>query len=163
MQKDGNMKYGMESEILTAYTERLHSFRLKTTANIHLREQAGTEYPSVVVVPSGTGLPFYKFTLSTLDKKWYKVTYNKNGKAYSGYLSGSYVTIYTYGKTTKNVNVRSGAGLTYKIQRTIPKGTKVTVAGNSINVAGTKWSHIKYAYKGKNYSGYIPTKYIIQI
>lgn len=163
LDEDGNMKYGMESEILTAYTERLHSFRLKTTANIHLREQAGTEYPSVVVVPSGTGLPFYKFTLSTLDKKWYKVTYNKNGKAYSGYLSGSYVTIYTYGKTTKNVNVRSGAGLTYKIQRTIPKGTKVTVAGNSINVAGTKWSHIKYAYKGKNYSGYIPTKYIIQI
>ncbi|KAI4449201.1 hypothetical protein C823_003730 [Eubacterium plexicaudatum ASF492] len=68
LDEDGNMKYGMESDVLTAYTKRLHSFRLKTTANVHLREQAGTEYPSVVVVPSGTGLPFYKFTLSTLDK-----------------------------------------------------------------------------------------------
>ena len=156
------MKYGTESDILTAHTQREHSFRLKTTSNVHLREQAGTEYPSVAVVPSGTGLPFYKFTLSTLDKKWYKVTYSQNGKSYTGYLSGSYVTIYTYGKTTKNVNVRSGAGLNYKIQRTIPNGTKVTITGNSKTVAGTKWSKIKYALKGKNYSGYIPTKYIQQ-
>ncbi len=162
LDEDGNMKYGMESDVLTAYTKRLHSFRLKTTANVHLREQAGTEYPSVVVVPSGTGLPFYKFTLSTLDKKWYKVTYSKNGKSYTGYLSGSYITIYTYGKATKNVNVRSGAGLDYKIQRTIPKGTKVTIVGSSKTVAGTKWSNIKYARNGKNYSGYIPTKYIQQ-
>ncbi len=162
LDEDGNMKYGTESDILTAHTQREHSFRLKTTSNVHLREQAGTEYPSVAVVPSGTGLPFYKFTLSTLDKKWYKVTYSQNGKSYTGYLSGSYVTIYTYGKTTKNVNVRSGAGLNYKIQRTIPNGTKVTITGNSKTVAGTKWSKNKYALKGKNYSGYIPTKYIQQ-
>lgn len=162
LDEDGNMKYGTESDILTAHTQREHSFRLKTTSNVHLREQAGTEYPSVAVVPSGTGLPFYKFTLSTLDKKWYKVTYSQNGESYTGYLSGSYVTIYTYGKTTKNVNVRSGAGLNYKIQRTIPNGTKVTIAGNSKTVAGTKWSKVKYALKGKNYSGYIPTKYIQQ-
>ena len=163
LDEDGNMKYGSESEILTAYTERLHKFRLKTTSNVHLREQAGTEYPSAAVVPSGTGLPFYKFTLSTLDQKWYKVTYSQNGKSYTGYLSGNYVTIYTYGNITKNVNVRSGAGLTYKILRTIPKGTKVTVTGNAKTVAGTKWSQVKYAYKGKNYSGYIPKKYIRQI
>ena len=157
------MKFGMESDVLIANTERLHSFRLKTTANMHLREQAGTEYPSLTVIPSGTGLPFYKFTLSTLDEKWYKVTYSKNGKSYTGYLSGNYVTIYTYGNTTKNVNVRSGAGLSCKIQRTIPKGTKVTIVGSSRNVSGTKWSNVKYALKGKNYSGYIPTKYIKQI
>ncbi len=162
LDEDGNMKYGTESDILTAHTQREHSFRLKTTSNVHLREQAGTEYPSVAVVPSGTGLPFYKFTLSTLDKKWYKVTYSQNGESYTGYLSGSYVTIYTYGKTTKNVNVRSGAGLNYKIQRTIPNGTKVTITGSSKTVAGTKWSKVKYALKGKNYSGYIPTKYIQQ-
>ena len=162
LDEDGNMKYGMESDVLTAHTLRQHSFRLKTKSNVHLRSQAGTEYPSAAVVPTGTGLPFYKFTLSTEDKKWYKVTYNKNGESYTGYLSGSYVTIYTYGKTTKDVNVRSGAGLTYKVQRTIPKGTKVTIVGSSKTVAGTKWSNVKYALKGKNYSGYIPTKYIQQ-
>lgn len=163
LDEDGNMKYGMESDTLTAYTKRLHSFRLKTTTNLHLREQAGTEYPSLTVLPSGTGLPFYKFSLSTLDQKWYKVTYNQNGRSYTGYLSGSYVTIYTYGNTTKNVNVRSGAGLSYKIQRTIPNGTKVTMVGSSKTVSGTKWSQVKYAWKGKNYNGYIPTKYIKQI
>lgn len=162
LDEDGNMKYGTESEVLTAHTLRQHSFRLKTKSNVHLRSQAGTEYPSAAVVPAGTGLPFYKFTLSTEDKKWYKVTYNKNGESYTGYLSGSYVTVYTYGKTTKDVNVRSGAGLAYKVQRTIPKGTKVTIAGSSKTVAGTKWSNVKYALKGKNYSGYIPTKYIQQ-
>ncbi|MCI9613297.1 MAG: SH3 domain-containing protein [Eubacterium sp.] len=162
LDEDGNLKYGEESDILTANTLRQHAFRLKTTANIHLRRQAGTEYESLVVVPSGTGLPFFKFTLATDDKKWYKVTYSKNGKAYTGYLSGSYVTIYTYGNTTKDVNVRTGAGLAYKVQRKIPKGTKVTMVGSSVTVAGTKWSHVKYTLKGKNYSGYIPTKYIKQ-
>ena len=72
------------------------------------------------------------------------------------------MTIYTYGNTTKDVNVRTGAGLAYKVQRKIPKGTKVTMVGSSVTVAGTKWSHVKYTLKGKNYSGYIPTKYIKQ-
>ena len=162
LDEDGNLKYGLESDILTAYTERLHSFRLKTTANMHLREQAGTEYPSVTVVPSGTSLPFYKFTLSTIDQKWYKVTYTQNGRSYTGYLSGSYVNIYTYGKTTKNVNMRSGAGLNYKIQRTIPKGTKVMVTASK-KVSGTKWSKVTYSLNGKSYSGYIPAKYLQQV
>lgn len=159
----GEMKYGLESDILTAYTQRLHSFRLKTKANIHLREHAGTEYESVAVIPSGTGLPFYKFTLSTLDKKWYKVTYTQNGRAYTGYLSGSYADIYTYGNTTKKVNMRAGAGLSYKVQRAVPKGVKVTVVKNTKDSTGTKWSYVKYSQGGKNLAGYIPTKYIKQI
>ncbi len=163
LDEDNNLKYGMESDILTAYTQRLHAFRLKTKTNLNLREQAGTEYASAGVVPAGTGLPFYKFTLSADDKKWYKVTYTRNGVSYTGYLSGSYVDIYTYGNTTKNVNMRSGAGLTYKIQRTVPKGTKVTVIGQKTDASGTKWSRIKYTLKGKGYTGYIPAKYIRQI
>lgn len=162
LDEDGNLKYGLESDILTAYTERLHSFRLKTTANIHLREQAGTEYPSLIVVPSRTSLPYYKFTLSTIDQKWYKVTYTKNGKSYTGYVSGSYVNLYTYGKTTKNVNMRSGAGLNYKIQRTIPKGTKVMVTASK-KVSGTKWNKVTYSLNGKSYAGYIPAKYLQQV
>lgn len=163
MDEDANMRYGRESDILTAHTERLHAFRLKTTNSINLREQAGTEYDSMAVIPAGTGLPFYKFTLSTKDAKWYKVTYAKNGRNYTGYLSGNYVTIYTYGNTTKKVNMRPGAGLTYKIQRSVPKGTKVTIMKNKTDKTGTKWSQIKYSMKGKTYSGFIPAKYIRQI
>ncbi len=163
LDEDNNLKYGQESDILTAYTERLHSFRLKTKANLNLREQAGTEYASVGVVPAGTGLPFYKFTLSADDKKWYKVTYKKNGTSYTGYLAGSYVNIYTYGITSKNVNMRSGAGLSYKVKRVVPQGTKVTIAGQKTDASGIKWSQIKYTLKGKGYSGYIPAKYISQI
>lgn len=163
LDEDNNMKYGHESDILTAYTERLHSFRLKTKTNLNLREQAGTEYASVAVVPSGTGLPFYKFTLSKDDQKWYKVTYKANGNTYTGYLSGSYVNIYTYGNTAKNVNMRSGAGLSYKILRVVPNGTKVTVISQKTDAFGTKWSQIKYTLKGKGYTGYIPAKYIRQI
>ncbi len=163
LDEDNNLSYGVESDILTAYTKRLHSFRLKTNTNLNLREHAGTEYASAGVVPAGTGLPFYKYTLSNDEKKWYKVTYTKNGKSYTGYLSGSYVTVYTYGKTTKKVNMRSGAGLSYKIQRAVPQGTKVTVVANKTDASGIKWSQIKYTLNGKGYTGYIPKKYIQQI
>lgn len=163
LDEDNNLSYGVESDILTAYTKRLHSFRLKTNTNLNLREHAGTEYASAGVVPAGTGLPFYKFTLSNDEKKWYKVTYTKNGKSYTGYLSGSYVTVYTYGKTTKKVNMRSGAGLSYKIQRAVPQGTKITVVANKTDASGIKWSQIKYTLNGKGYTGYIPKKYIQQI
>lgn len=163
LDEDNNLSYGVESDILTAYTKRLHSFRLKTNTNLNLREHAGTEYASAGVVPAGTGLPFYKYTLSNDEKKWYKVTYTKNGKSYTGYLSGSYVTVYTYGKTTKKVNMRSGAGLSYKIQRAVPQGTKITVVANKTDASGIKWSQIKYTLNGKGYTGYIPKKYIQQI
>ncbi len=161
--KETVTKYGVESDILTAYTEREHTFRLKTLTNMNLREHAGTEYPSIAVVPSGTKLPYFKYTLSTEDKKWYKVTYKANGKSYSGYLSGSYVKRYTYGKTTKKVNMRSGAGLGYKISRSVPKGVKVTIAGSKVDAKGTHWSKISYVKNGKSYSGFIPTKYIKQV
>lgn len=161
--KETVMKYGVESEILTAYTKRSHSFGLKTTTNLNLREHAGTEYSSVAVVPSGTELKYYKYTLSTLDKKWYKVTYKANGKTYSGYLSGSYVKLYTYGKTTKKVNMRSGAGLGYKVSKAVPKGTKVTILSNKWDEKGTKWSKIRYKKNGKTYTGFVPAKYLNQV
>ncbi len=162
-EEEQEVKYGEESEILTAHTKRLHSFRLKTSANVNLREQAGTEYPTVAVVPEGTGLPYYKFTLSTADKKWYKVTYTTNGKSYTGYLSGSYVKLYTYGNTSKKVNMRGGAGLSYKVKQAIPKDTKVTILSTAKDSQGIKWSSVKYALNSKGYAGHIPSKYIIRV
>lgn len=160
---DSDMQYGMESDILTAYTLRIYSYRLKTQATLNLREQAGTEYASVSIVPAGVGLAFYKYTLSTNDKKWYKVTYSQNGKSYVGYLSGNYVSIYTYGKATKKVNLRSGAGLNYKVQRAVPKGTKLTIVSTKTDKSGIQWSYVKYTKSGKAYKGYIPTKYIKRV
>ena len=55
LDEDNNLSYGVESDILTAYTKRLHTFRLKTNTNLNLREHAGTEYASAGVVPAGTG------------------------------------------------------------------------------------------------------------
>lgn len=162
-EEEGGMKYGMESDILTANTLRLHSFRLKTKANVNLREQAGTEYASLTLIPSGTALTFYKYTLSTLEKKWYKVTYTVRGESYTGYVSGSYVDIFTYGKTKKNVNMRTGAGLAYKVKKTVPQGIKITVVSNTQDSTGTKWSYVKYTLNGKGVAGYIPTKYIKQV
>lgn len=161
--EEGEMRFGVESNVLIANTLRLHRFRLKTTNNINLREQAGTEYQSMTVLPAGTALTFFKYTLSTKDVKWYKVTYTKNGRDYTGYLSGNYVDVYTYGNAKQKVNMRSGAGLTYKVQRKVPKNTKVTILKNKTDSTGTKWSQIKYTLNGKSYSGFIPTKYIDQI
>ncbi len=59
--------------------------------------------------------------------------------------------------------MRSGAGLSYKIQRAVPQGTKITVVANKTDASGIKWSQIKYTLNGKGYTGYIPKKYIQQI
>ncbi len=161
--EDGEMKYGEESDILTANTKRYYKHRLKITANVNLRKQAGTEYAPMVVVPSGTALNFYKFTMSSTGKKWYKVTYTHQDKSYTGYLSSAYVKTYTYGTAAKNVNARSGPGLSYKIKRVIPEGIKLTIKASSQDVSGTKWSQVSYKQNGKSYGGYIPTKYINRI
>lgn len=154
------VEFGEESKILTASTKRIHTFRLMTNAQVNLREQAGTEYKTLTQVPKGVGLTYKKFTSSVAGTKWYKVTYQKNGKSYTGYLSGSYVTRYTYGIPTKNVNLRGGPGLTYKRQRVVPKGIKLRIQKNTTDSTGTKWSQVRYTYKNKTYTGYIPTKYI---
>lgn len=161
--ENNSIQYGADSAVLTAYTKRLYSYRLKTTAAVNLRTQAGTEYDVLTTIPAGTGLPYYKWTLSASDTKWYKVTYTRNGVSHVGYLSGNYVSTFTYGTAKKDVNVRGGAGLSSKVKSVVPNGTKMTIRKSATDSTGTKWSLVNYKKNGKTYKGYVPTKYIKRV
>lgn len=54
------------------------------------------------------------------------------------------------------LNVRSGAGTTYKVLGSVDKGYSFTVTGTAKDKSGTKW--YKFSYKSK--TGYVSSKYV---
>ncbi|MBS4202189.1 SH3 domain-containing protein [Bacillus sp. FJAT-49732] len=125
-----------------------------TTDNLNMRTGAGTTYKVVTVIPKGK-----QVTLLSKHGTWYKVTYSgKTGFVSSAYLKQ--VTSTTTPKenpqtvkyaTTDNLNLRTGAGTTYKVITIIPKGKEVTL----ISKHGT-WYKVNYAGK----TGYVNSQYL---
>ncbi|MEH7374549.1 SH3 domain-containing protein [Neobacillus drentensis] len=131
----------------------------QTTANLNLRTGAGTNYKSILTIPKG------KIVTSTERKgNWYKISYSytSGGKKVnkSGWVIGSFLKVIksnstptstttpkTWFTTTANLNMRSGAGTSYKSILSIAKGKIVT----STERKGA-WYKVSYTYssKGKN-------------
>ena len=155
--------YGEESKILSANTLQTYLYKLKTKANLNLRKQAGTEYAVLVSVPAGVVLKYLKYTVSTSGGKWYKVTYKANDTSYKGYLSGNYVTLYSYSQTKKNANMRKNADASSKVKVKVPLGSKLTVFHTTTDASGRTWAYVKYKAENKNYKGYVQTKFMEQI
>lgn len=160
-----------------ASTVKITKTAYQTTANLNMRKGAGTNYSRVLTIPKGK-------TIYATEKKgtWYKVSYTyKSGSksvTKTGWVSGSYIkkksTTSTSTKasttsttkmkkttyqTTAGLNLRSGAGTTYKSILTIPKGKTVTATEKK----GT-WYKVSYTYKssGKNVTktGWVSGKYL---
>ncbi|MCJ8008366.1 SH3 domain-containing protein [Lederbergia wuyishanensis] len=127
----------------------------QTTANLNLRTGAGTTYKVITVIPKGK-----QVTLISKHGTWFKVSYS--GK--TGYVSLTYLKQVTSTSTPKpqsviysttdNLNLRTGAGTTYKVVTVIPKGKQVTL----ISKHGTWY---KVTYSGK--TGYVSSTYLKQV
>ncbi|MGB4590027.1 MAG: SH3 domain-containing protein [Clostridiaceae bacterium] len=128
-----------------------------TTGNLNMRSGAGTTYGILLTIPKGTTL-----SLQSVEGKWAKVSYG--GK--TGYVSTDYLQVVNVTPpvvpvappagtdtrmTTGNLNMRSGAGTTFSILLTIPKGTTISVQ----SVEG-KWAKVSYGGK----TGYVSTDYL---
>ena len=163
LEMDSETYYGEESKILSANTLQSYLYKLKTTAQLNLRKQAGTEYAVVASVPAGMVLKYLKYTVSTSGGKWYKVTYKADNTSYKGYLSGNYVKLYSYSMTTKKVNLRKSADSASKVKVKVPDGTKLTVFSTTTDSKGRMWSYVRYKSENKNYKGYVQTKFMEQI
>lgn len=155
--------YGKESETLTAHTACKYERSLKTNAAMNLRTQAGTEYATHTVVPSGTVLAYKKYTLSTTGSIWYLVNYKVNGIKYKGYLAGGYVTTYTAGRAKRNTHIRKGVGFDTKAKAYLPKEKKVRIQKTTKDEDGESWSYVRCTLGGKVYEGYVKSSYIRQI
>lgn len=118
-----------------------------TKEDLNLRKGAGTSYAILKTAPKGA-----KITVTTTSGGWSKATYDST----DGYMSADYLTSTApvTAKTmyaTEELNLRKGAGTSYAILKTAPKGAKVTVTTTSGG-----WS--KATYDGTD--GYMSAEYL---
>ena len=122
-----------------------------TTARVHFRTGAGTNYSSMGVLDTGV-----KVTYISESGNWTKVQYNsKTGYICSDYLkkesSTSTTTNTMYVTASAGLNLRKGPSTSYAVIKTLSKGTEVTVISssngwNKVNVGGV--------------SGYVSSDYL---
>lgn len=123
---------------------------LTTIEPLNLRKTASTSAESLTLIPENTSVTL----LSDSTNGWAKVTYS----TYTGYCSTDYLkpavgsTVKMTGKTTSELNIRSGKGTTYDVVTVIPNNTVVSVTDNS----DEEWVKVTYASK----SGYVSRDYI---
>lgn len=127
-----------------------------TTANLNLRTGGGTNYRSIGVIPKGE-----RVTVLQTSRGWAKVSSSQG----TGWASESYLkatagsttpqkqtpeTSTSTGYTAANLNLRTGAGISYRSVGVIPQGEKVTIYRSSGNWAqvssskGTGWVSKSY-------------------
>ncbi|MCD7723221.1 MAG: SH3 domain-containing protein, partial [Clostridiales bacterium] len=58
-----------------------------TAGTLNVRKSASTSAAIITTLSKGTVI-----TIKSTDSDWYKVTFQKSGKSYTGYVSSSYVT-----------------------------------------------------------------------
>lgn len=126
-----------------------------TTANLHLRTGAGTQYRSLGVTPDGE-----KVTVLQTSGDWAKITSSKG----TGWSSTDYLTSVGSSQsssgdvqyTTARLNLRTGAGTGYRSLGVLAHGAKVTVLKTSGNWAqvtspkGTGWVSRTYISAGNS-------------
>ncbi len=123
---------------------------LTTLAPLNLRETASTSADSLTLVPQNAVVTL----LANSTNGWAKVSY----LSYTGYCSTDYLapssgsSAKMTGKTTSELNLRSGKGTSYSVVTVIPDKTTVTVNDNS----DEEW--VKVTYSGK--SGFVSRDYI---
>lgn len=87
---NGRKYYSSLSSYKTMHAKAKKSFYVKTTANVVMRKGGGTSAAKILTVPKNKKL---KVTYTTKDKKgaaWYKISYKKGKKIYTGYIISRY-------------------------------------------------------------------------
>lgn len=130
--------------------------KYQTTANLSMREGAGTSYKQILLIPKGA------VVLATQRYgSWYKVsyTYQSNGVnvTKSGWVSGAYLKEYykyssqsiIYFFTNKTANLYPTPDTKNKAAYSIPINNGFTSTQNVVNSIGQTWYRVYY--QGKYY------------
>ena len=153
-----NKKYITAGMLATAFVVPLsdvtdsHASEIRiTTARVHFRTGAGTNYSSMGVLDTGV-----KVTYISESGNWTKVQYNsKTGYICSDYLkkesSTSTTTNTMYVTASAGLNLRKGPSTSYAVIKTLSKGTEVTVVSSS-----NGWSKVNVG----GVSGYVSSDYL---
>lgn len=126
---------------------------LTTVCELNLRSSASTSSSVLVTMPSSASVTL----LENSTNGWAKIKYSSyTGYCVTDYLnapSGSLVSM--TGKTTSEVNLRSGKGTSYSVLTVVPKSATVSVVNNT----DEGWVKVSYS----SYSGYIKRDYLTVI
>ena len=153
-----NKKYITAGMLATAFIVPLsdvkdsHASEIRiTTARVHFRTGAGTNYSSMGVLDTGV-----KVSYISESGNWTKVQYNsKTGYICSDYLkkesSTSTTTNTMYVTASAGLNLRKGPSTSYAVIKTLSKGTEVTVVSSS-----NGWSKVNVG----GVSGYVSSDYL---
>ena len=153
-----NKKYITAGMLATAFVVPLsdvkdsHASEIRiTTARVHFRTGAGTNYSSMGVLDTGV-----KVSYISESGNWTKVQYNsKTGYICSDYLkkesSTSTTTKTMYVTASAGLNLRKGPSTSYAVIKTLSKGTEVTVVSSS-----NGWSKVNVG----GVSGYVSSDYL---
>ena len=153
-----NKKYITAGMLATAFVVPLsdvkdsHASEIRiTTARVHFRTGAGTNYSSMGVLDTGV-----KVTYISESGNWTKVQYNsKTRYICSDYLkkesSTSTTTNTMYVTASAGLNLRKGPSTSYAVIKTLSKGTEVTVVSSS-----NGWSKVNVG----GVSGYVSSDYL---
>lgn len=87
------------------------------------------------------------------DIKPKNVTASKPAKSFDSKIAGAY-------RTTDALNLRDGAGTSYKILTCLKKGTKVNNYGYYTKADGVKWYYIQVIVGNIKYTGFVSSKYL---
>ena len=115
-----------------------------TTGNVNVRSGSSTASSKLGYLTKGTKVE----VVEVASNGWYKIQY-KDGY---GYVSYKYVELNVEGKTTGNLNVRSGSSTAYSKVGYLTKGTDVKI----VQICSNGWYKIKY----NDGYGYISNKYV---
>ena len=123
---------------------------LTTIQPLNLRKTASTSSESLTLIEMGADITL----LENSTNGWAKVSY----LSFTGYCSTDYLkpasgsTVKMTGKTTSDLNLRSGKGTDYDVVTVIPDKAVVNVTDNS----DEEWVKVTYSSK----SGYVSRDYI---
>lgn len=144
---------------------------------LNIRKGPGTNYSVIGSLKLGNTFNIVASAKDSSGTVWYKLTYNGS----YGYVSSKYVKVsdqntgsdpgtttppaenkpvtFQMGTVTTSdgLNVRTGAGTSYKRLDTLPKGTSVVVTGSAKDSSGKVW--YKYQYSTSQ-AGYLCSDYL---
>ncbi|MEH7094827.1 SH3 domain-containing protein [Neobacillus vireti] len=147
---NGKTLYVISSDVSAGPVKSFTKANYQLTRNSYLYSSYGNSYPKLMAIPKDTIISSVKTV-----GNWYQVTYQ--GK--TGYIPGTDLksvsqtpvkpvvpvvpttVVKTTYQTTANLNMRSGAGASYKSIMTIPIGKLVTSSEKS-----GSWYKVSYTY-----------------
>ena len=134
------------------------------TSSVNFRTEPSTSSSVIGLLPEGA---YVKVLIE--GNSWSKVTYEKDGKTYTGYISNSFYKLTSSTNETSStqdgreavilgsVNFRTGPSLESSLIGQIPEGRTITV----LKEVDSNWSQVFYhsPTSGKQYDGYISNRY----